>query len=264
MLTQKCKQCGAEFSISDSEIEFYKNKNLNIPKRCKKCRKNNKTVKNDNAYNHRNYSRKKFSNIYISRWVVPLFVVPIVSLIMIAATFISELFQSNNWSTDLNHDNSNQHNITYTASEVSTTLSSEKSKSSTLISEISSLEIKETNSEINNWSTDLNYDNNPQKNINIESEGESVIHTYTFRNSEFLNDHYNKHGISMNFSSAKEYEQAASNVVNSSDALHKTEKEDCDDVYYIEATNEFVIVSKDGYIRTYFNPDEGKDYYDRQ
>ena len=210
MLTQKCKQCGAEFSISDSEIEFYKNKNLNIPKRCKKCRKNNKTVKNDNAYNHRNYSRKKFSNIYISRWVVPLFVVPIVSLIMIAATFISELFQSNNWSTD------------------------------------------------------LNYDNNPQKNINIESEGESVLHTYTFRNSEFLNDHYNKHGISMNFSSAKEYEQAASNVVNSSDALHKTEKEDGDDVYYIEATNEFVIVSKDGYIRTYFNPDEGKDYYDRQ
>ena len=46
--------------------------------------------------------------------------------------------------------------------------------------------------------------------------------------------------------------------------LHKTEKEDGDDVYYIEDTNEFVIVSKDGYLRTYFKPDKGKAYYDRQ
>ena len=52
--------------------------------------------------------------------------------------------------------------------------------------------------------------------------------------------------------------------ISSPDALHKLEKEDGDDVYYIESTNEFVIVSTDGYIRTYFNPDSGKDYFDRQ
>ena len=37
-----------------------------------------------------------------------------------------------------------------------------------------------------------------------------------------------------------------------------------DDVYYLESTNEFVIVATDGYIRTYFKPDDGKAYYDRQ
>ena len=44
----------------------------------------------------------------------------------------------------------------------------------------------------------------------------------------------------------------------------KYEKEDGDEVYYIEATNEFVILSKDGYIRTYFRPNSGKKYFDRQ
>jgi pyocin large subunit-like protein len=68
----------------------------------------------------------------------------------------------------------------------------------------------------------------------------------------------------MGFSSAEEYEKAASEVVENKDALHKTEKEDGDDVYYLEETNEFVIVSTDGYIRTYFNPSNGIDYYNRQ
>ena len=68
----------------------------------------------------------------------------------------------------------------------------------------------------------------------------------------------------MGFDSAKEYEAAAAAVVNNPDALHKTEKEDGDDVYYVEETNEFVIVSQDGYIRTYFLPSGGKKYYDKQ
>ena len=68
----------------------------------------------------------------------------------------------------------------------------------------------------------------------------------------------------MGFDTAAEYEAAASAVVNNKDALHKTEKEDGDDVYYLEDTNEFVIVSQDGYIRTYFNPSDGIRYYNRQ
>ena len=87
---------------------------------------------------------------------------------------------------------------------------------------------------------------------------------YVFRNSKLLNDHYKKHGEEMGFASAEEYEKAASAVVNSHDALHKKEKDDNDDVYYIEDTNEFVVVSSDGYLRTYFLPDKGKAYYDRQ
>ena len=46
--------------------------------------------------------------------------------------------------------------------------------------------------------------------------------------------------------------------------VRKTEAEDGDDVYYIESTNEFVVVSADGYIRTYFKPDSGIRYYNRQ
>ena len=68
----------------------------------------------------------------------------------------------------------------------------------------------------------------------------------------------------MGFASAEEYLAAANAVVVNPDALHKKEKEDNDDIYYVEATNEFVVVSSDGYIRTYFNPSAGIDYYNRQ
>lgn len=87
---------------------------------------------------------------------------------------------------------------------------------------------------------------------------------YYFRNEDLLESHYEKHGKEMGFSSSKEYEMSASDVVNNPESLHKTEKEDEDDVYYKEDTNEFVVVSTDGYIRTYFNPDSGKKYFDRQ
>ena len=70
--------------------------------------------------------------------------------------------------------------------------------------------------------------------------------------------------MEMGFSSASAYEAAAVRVVEDSDSLHKLEAEDGDDVYYLERTNELVIVSTDGYIRTYFKPDDGIEYYNRQ
>jgi hypothetical protein len=87
---------------------------------------------------------------------------------------------------------------------------------------------------------------------------------YTFRNNNRRDEHYEKHGKYMGFDDAEEYEEAASDVVNNPESLHKTEKEDGDDVYYLKDSNEFVIVSPDGYIRTYFNPDDGIAYYNRQ
>ena len=48
--------------------------------------------------------------------------------------------------------------------------------------------------------------------------------------------------------------------VKNSAALHKTEAEDGDGVYYLESTNELVIVSTDGYIK----PNDGIAYYNRQ
>ena len=91
---------------------------------------------------------------------------------------------------------------------------------------------------------------------------------YRFRNKKLLNEHFEKHGSEFkddfDYSSAADYEKGASDVINNKEALHKTEAEDGDGVYYIEDTNEFVILSKDGYIRTYFRPNGGKSYYDRQ
>jgi len=68
----------------------------------------------------------------------------------------------------------------------------------------------------------------------------------------------------MGFSSPEEYLAAANKVLDNPNALHKKEKEDNDDVYYLEESNEFVVVSADGFIRTYFNPSAGIDYFNRQ
>lgn len=88
--------------------------------------------------------------------------------------------------------------------------------------------------------------------------------TLTFRSESLREDHYQKHGIEMGFASEEAYERAAAAVVSDSRALHKLEKEDGDDVYYLKDTNEFVIVSTDGYIRTYFYPRDGIEYFERQ
>ncbi len=87
---------------------------------------------------------------------------------------------------------------------------------------------------------------------------------YTFRNDGLLESHYEKHGEEMGFASPEEYEAAANRVIDDEDVLHKVEAEDGDDVYYLERTNEFVVVSTDGYIRTYFYPNDGIDYFNRQ
>lgn len=96
------------------------------------------------------------------------------------------------------------------------------------------------------------------------SDDDSEYVEYWFRTKKLRDQHYEKHGIEMGFDNADDYRRAASDVVNDPDALHKIEQEDGDDVYYLEETNEFVVVSTDGYLRTYFKPDKGKAYYDKQ
>lgn len=88
--------------------------------------------------------------------------------------------------------------------------------------------------------------------------------TYYFRSDKLWQDHYEKHGIEMGFDSPEDYLLAANKVIKNENVLHKPEEEDGDDVYYLEETNEFVIVSTDGYLRTYFNPNDGIRYFNRQ
>lgn len=91
---------------------------------------------------------------------------------------------------------------------------------------------------------------------------------YHFRNKKLLNQHFEKHGSEFyddfGYQNEQEYEKGASDVINSPDALFKTEAEDGDGIYYIEQTNEFVVLSTDGYIRTYFRPSGKIDYFNRQ
>lgn len=97
----------------------------------------------------------------------------------------------------------------------------------------------------------------------VENVPEDYV-AYYFRNDDLLEEHYEKHGMEMGFESMEAYEEAASAVVYHPEVLTKVEAEDGDYVYYVEESNEFVIISQDGYIRTYFNPSAGIDYYNRQ
>lgn len=182
-----CKQCGKEFVLTDAEEDFYKKKNLTLPKRCKACRE--KSKRQDDAHH---LVGKGFMKAAAG--------------IMLLLVMLFMMKQNGMFSKEKDQ---------------------------------------------------------PQTMAGIQTEAPEEP-LYTFRSEKFLLSHYEKHGIEMGFDSAQAYEAAANQVIQNPDVLHKLEAEDGDDVYYLEATNEFVVVSADGYIRTYFNPDSGMDYFNRQ
>ena len=98
--------------------------------------------------------------------------------------------------------------------------------------------------------------------VAAQYESSEQVGDLEFRSEDRLERHFEKHGRDMGFTSAEDYLAGANAVVANPDALHKTESKDRDDVYFIEKTGEFVVVSQKGYIRTYFVTD--RDYYDRQ
>lgn len=54
--TVKCIDCGADFTFTAGEQEFYAQKGFtNEPKRCKECRDRNKERKNNNRRNDNRY-----------------------------------------------------------------------------------------------------------------------------------------------------------------------------------------------------------------
>ncbi len=95
-------------------------------------------------------------------------------------------------------------------------------------------------------------------------EPEIELTNYWFRTKKLRDSHFEKHGIEMGFETPEEYIEAANKVICNPDALHKLEAEDNDHVYFIEETNEFVVLSQDGYLRTYYIANGGIDYFNRQ
>lgn len=204
MIERKCKQCGKEFVLSDSEVKFFKDKSLELPKRCSECRKENKnkeynidsskgeTVNNnykDNSYNNykNNVKKKTFKSI------------------IAAGLFIVVLLLGKLLNIDINWQ------------EVRTNFGSQ------------------------------------QNNALLE-----------FRNETMWEEHFEKHGNEFGYKSKEEYLKGANEVINSPTSKQKTEAEDGDEIYYDEEKNEIVFVSTDGYIRTYFKPNDGINYYNRQ
>ena len=251
LIKRKCTQCGKEFFLSDSEIDFYNKKNLNLPKRCKDCRNANKHI-NSITYNGEQRDTTP-NNSRFSKRIGGLIIFAVVAVFSLIIGISQNLkleeifFNSSDYKKEILTESAYTNTVTSASTEIEISETNESAYTNTVTSVSTEIDISETTEQ-------------------ASSDTQSIDKTvkFTFRSAEALNEHYQKHGIAMGFSSAQKYEEAAGNVVISSDSLHKTEKEDGDDIYYNESTNEFVIISTDGYIRTYFYPDDGKEYFDRQ
>ena len=200
-MVRKCVQCGEKFELSGAEIDHYKEKGLEIPVRCRSCRRSERIRKYD-AVAPRGRERRKNRKAVMRRVPASYFG----AFVIIAFLLIT--FTRGGSGTDS--------------------------------------------------------PNNPVPQSTQQTAPSNVQAAVLFRSEELLNDHYEKHGKDMGYESAEEYLAGANAAINNTTALHKTEKEDGDDVYYVESTNDFVVVSTDGYIRTYFRPEDGRAYYERQ
>ena len=213
-----CKECGKEFEINDGEIQFYRAKKLELPKRCKECRERNKKNGRQPRQMDIDAAGSKNSGAAENIDIRPQKEEPqkkepqkggkqnrILAAIIIFIVAVSGIF--GNQYLGNGHDS----------------------------------------------------DDAPVQNA---ADQDAVV--YHFRNDQYLSEHFEKHGGDFSFATKEEYEEGANQVISSKEALHKLEAEDGDDVYYLESTNEFVIVSTDGYIRTYFKPEDGIEYYNRQ
>ncbi len=218
-MKRTCVQCNKEFELPQSEINFYKSKNLHLPKRCKECRALNKGAK---AMQSEAQTVVERPQVKATGKKTPI-IFGVIFLILALAMFFGDKFPVED-NTTANVDTTYETNF-----------------------EVQEESIEQTSGEYEEVETTV-----------------SRTSTRTFRKEEYLQEHYEKHGIDMGFDSAAEYLAAANKVLENEDVLHKIEAEDGDDVYYLEATNEFVIVSTDGYIRTYFYPEDGIDYFNRQ
>lgn len=105
----------------------------------------------------------------------------------------------------------------------------------------------------------------PETEETTTTEEEREYVEYSFRSEKQYVDHFKKHGHEFGDITIEEYLQMANDLINSdSDTLHTKISKDGDYVFYDEATNEFLVLSDDGYIRTFFKPNAGIDYYNRQ
>ncbi len=278
-MKRTCKQCGAEFTLSEDEIAFYRSKNLHLPKRCEKCRRENRENRakagGDTARQVvRPYHEKKDSSL---KWYIA------AALVFVLLAVGIGVFRGGWMREDVQPDAVDETGTEITADSAAADMQAElpadmqPDDASTDAAQDMQAEASE---ERDDASVDMAQDAEPKVSKNTDdapadkpqqtpedaqtAKTEPAAYTYSFRKVEYLQEHFEKHGAEFGYASADEYLAGANRVVVSPEALHKLEAEDGDDVYYLESGNEIVFVSTDGYIRTYFKPDDGKAYFDRQ
>ena len=80
-----------------------------------------------------------------------------------------------------------------------------------------------------------------------------------------LASHYKKHGKSMGFSSAVDYNNAATDFMNSDGSDVESFTDSSGTVYkYNSVTHEFCMAKSDGTVITYFIPDNPDEYWEGQ
>lgn len=237
-----CKQCGKEFELSDSEIKFYQRKGLELPKRCQECRNRNKGATGGRNRNGRN-------NISYPAFVAA------IALMLLAAFLVKNNFWDS--SDDVLVSENTEVFSGYLPQEPADTMPGEPPQD---VAKESAAEPETAQGEEEQPGTQESL----QQSAPFETSTEAAVPgpALKFRKAQYLTQHFEKHGDEFPYATEEEYLQGANNVVTNPDALHKLEAEDGDDVYYVESTNEFVVVSTDGFIRTYFKAD--MDYYNRQ
>ena len=240
-MKRTCVQCGNEFELTNSEVDFYKKKNLNLPKRCQACREKNKQQNNKPQIRQPSSAAGSSpASGGLSAGGGKGIMAAVAGIMLLLVVFFC--LKQTGILSDVKDNPSTVAGIQTAGPTPEGTVTSPPEEMTTPSSELAA--------------------GDAQTEQPSASPEETTV--YTFRSEKLLLDHYKKHGIDMGFDSAEAYEAAANEVIHNPDALHKLEAEDGDDIYYLEETNEFVVVSTDGYIRTYFNPDKGIDYYNRQ
>ncbi|MBP3922346.1 MAG: hypothetical protein J6D27_05205 [Ruminiclostridium sp.] len=123
-----------------------------------------------------------------------------------------------------------------------------------------------TSSKVESVDSSVN-ENSSETEITVTSKPESSKEEvfYYFRNQGLYDSHYEKHGHEFGNITKEEYLQKANDLINSDspDVLTKYE-DDGDFMYFDKKSGEFLVLSPDGYIRTFFIPDDGIDYWNRQ
>lgn len=78
-----------------------------------------------------------------------------------------------------------------------------------------------------------------------------------------LEHHFQKHGAEMGFTNKEDYLRAAQDLVRGGPGV-ETLRRGGDTLFYKDSTNEFAVLSDRNVIRTYFRPDNGRRYWERQ